>query len=169
MINLLKSFLHVSFIQHPAVTGDLGSSAFWMYNQLLLWSLPQFLALRRKIIWLNYKSLRSDTTPSDLKLWQIIEPIHSYNNQIKNAWHQLQFYYSRIHFRLTKRRNDIVSLSFLPVSFVSSYSQSSIRKFCIWIAKTLGNLLPNRGRKTQTLSRRHFYPFALPLKLFNRI
>lgn len=80
-IHLLKSFQLIP--QCPGVTGD-SVSLFFPLNaqcQLLLWNLAQFLALWRKIIWLEYSSSRSDNAPSDLKFWKTIKSIHAYNNR----------------------------------------------------------------------------------------
>lgn len=63
---------------------------------------------------------------------------------------KISFDFTTVEFILGSRNEGmkgIVSLSFLPVSFVSSFSQTSIRKFCIWIAKTQGNAYFQTGKK----------------------
>lgn len=78
----------------------------------------------------------------------------------------------RIHFRLTKGRNKNVSLSFLPVSFVSSTLQTSIRKLCIWIAKNQSKAYFQTGEKEKHQKTfKKIFPPLLPLllKLFHCI
>lgn len=79
MINLLKPVQHISIIQHPSVTWDSVSPAFWACSANNS-SEIQLLALFRKIIWLKYNSLRSDKIPSDLKL-QKSRKIYTYLQQ----------------------------------------------------------------------------------------
>lgn len=114
--------------------------------QLLLWNLAQLLALFRKITWLKYNSLRSDKIPSDFKLQKSIK-IYTYLQQPNSKC--LKSALVRIHFRLTKWRNENVSLSFLPVSFVSSTLQT--KKLCIWIAKNQTKAYFKTGGKRKQL------------------
>lgn len=76
---------------------------------------------------------------------------------------KISFDFTTVEFILgsqNKGMKEIVSLSFLPVSFVSSFSQTSIRKFCIWTAKTQGNAYFQTGEKKKFF-KKIFLPICL--------